>query len=306
MAAERGATIRAFFDEATSTVSYLVWDQATMRGAVIDPVLDWDNRSGEADLHSAQALLDAAKAEGVTVDWVLETHVHADHLTAAPWIKQQTGARIGIGEGVKQVQTIFRPVFGLEDVLPEGGDFDHLFRDGERFRIGSLDVEVMHLPGHTPACIAYRILPAQSDPQGVSDVFVGDTIFMHDYGTARCDFPGGDARTLYRSIRRLLSLPPATRLWMCHDYKAPGRDQYAWESTVADQRGRNPHVQDGKTEDEFVAFRTSRDAKLAAPTLLLPSIQVNIRAGRFPKAEANGVHYLKIPVKAKRPDAALS
>jgi glyoxylase-like metal-dependent hydrolase (beta-lactamase superfamily II) len=273
---------------------------------VIDPVLDWDNRSGEADLRSAKAILDAARDEGVTLEWVLETHVHADHLTASPWIKRETGARIGIGEGVKQVQTIFRPVFGLEDVLPEGGDFDHLFRDGERFRIGSLDVEVTHLPGHTPACVAYRILPPQSEPEGVSDVFVGDTIFMHDYGTARADFPGGDARTLYRSIRRLLSLPPETRLWMCHDYKAPGRDEYAWQSTVAEQRAHNPHVKDGKTEEEFVAFRTQRDAKLSAPTLLLPSIQVNIRAGRFPAAAANGVRYLKIPVKAKVPDAALS
>ncbi len=306
MARVAGPAIRAFFDEATNTVTYLVWDRATMRGAVIDPVWDWDNRSGEADLRSATAVLDAVKAEGVAVDWVLETHVHADHLTASPWIKQQTGARIGIGEGVKQVQTIFRPVFGLEDMAPEGGDFDHLFRDGERFRIGTLDVEVMHLPGHTPACIAYRILPAQSDSGGVSDVFVGDTLFMHDYGTARCDFPGGDARTLYHSIRRLLALPEETRLWMCHDYKAPGRDSFAWESTVAQQRAQNPHVRDGKTEEEFVAFRTARDRQLSAPTLLLPSIQVNVRAGRFPKAEANGVRYLKIPVTAKRPDAALS
>jgi len=298
--------IRAFFDEGTNTVSYLVWDPATRRGAVIDPVLDWDNRSGEADLKSAQVVLDAAIAEGVAVDWVLETHVHADHLTAAPWIKAQTGARIGIGEGVRRVQTIFRPVFGLEDLRPEGGDFDHLFHDGERFRIGTLDVEVMHLPGHTPACAAYRILPRQSDAEAPSDVFVGDTIFMHDYGTARCDFPGGDARTLYRSIRRLLDLPPETRLWMCHDYKAPGREHFAWESTVAEQRAHNPHVKDGMTEDAFVAFRTGRDAKLAAPALLLPSIQVNIRAGRFPAAEANGVRYLKIPVTPKVPDAALS
>lgn len=301
-----GPAIRAFFDEATNTVTYLVWDRATMRGAVIDPVLDWDNRSGEADLRSASVVLDAAAQEGVGVDWVLETHVHADHLTAAPWIKQKTGARIGIGEGVKKVQTIFRPVFGLEDLAPEGGDFDHLFRDGERFRIGTLDVEVMHLPGHTPACVAYRILPPQSEPEAPADVFVGDTIFMHDYGTARADFPGGDARTLYRSIRRLLDLPPETRLWMCHDYKAPGRDHYAWESTVAQQRAANPHVADGRTEEDFVAFRTARDAKLSAPALLLPSIQVNIRAGRFPQAERNGVRYLKVPVTAKHPDAALS
>ena len=303
MAEDRGPAIRAFFDEATNTVSYLVWDRATGQGAVIDPVLDWDNRSGEADLRSAAAILDAAGDEGVAVEWVLETHVHADHLTAAPWIKRKTGARVGIGEGVKQVQTIFRPVFGLEDMRPEGGDFDRLFRDGERFRIGSLDVEAMHLPGHTPACLAYRVLPPQHEPDGVSDVFVGDTIFMHDYGTARCDFPGGDARLLFRSIRRLLSLPPETRLWMCHDYKAAGRDHYAWQSTVARQRAANPHVKDGTTEEAFVAFRTQRDATLAAPALLLPSIQVNIRAGRFPAAEANGVRYLKIPVKEKRADA---
>jgi glyoxylase-like metal-dependent hydrolase (beta-lactamase superfamily II) len=306
MPESRAAAIRAFFDEATNTVTYLVWDPATMRGAVIDPVLDWDNRSGEADLNSAQAVLDAAAEEGIAVDWVLETHVHADHLTASPWIKDRTGARIGIGAGVTRVQTIFRPVFGLQDMLPDGGDFDHLFRDGDRFRIGSLDVEVMHTPGHTPACVAYRVLPPQSEPDGASDVFVGDTLFMHDYGTARCDFPGGDARTLYRSIQRLLALPPETRLWMCHDYKAPGRDRFAWQSSVAEQRAHNPHVKDGSTEEGFVAFRTQRDATLAAPALLLPSIQVNVRAGRFPKAEANGVRYLKIPVTPKRPDAALS
>ena len=303
MAREAGPAIRAFFDEATNTVSYLVWDQATKRGAVVDPVLDWDNRSGEADLKSAKAVLEAAEAEGVAIDWVLETHVHADHLTAAPWIKARTGARIGIGEGVRRVQTIFRPVFGLEDMLPDGGDFGHLFEDGEHFRIGELEVEVLHLPGHTPACVGYRILGREGRPD---DILVGDTIFMHDYGTARADFPGGDARTLFRSIRRLLSLPPETRLWMCHDYKAPGRDSYVWQSTVAEQRAQNPHVKDGTTEEEFVAFRTARDAKLAAPTLLLPSIQVNVRAGRFPQAEANGVRYLRIPVKAKRPDLALS
>jgi glyoxylase-like metal-dependent hydrolase (beta-lactamase superfamily II) len=282
--------IRAFFDEPTNTVSYLVWDPATRDGAVIDPVLDWDNRSGTADTAFADRLLAAAAEAGVTIRWVLETHAHADHLTAAPYLKARTGAPIGIGEHIKDVQRIFRPVFDVRDLKPDGGDFDHLFKDGERFSIGSLAVEVMHLPGHTPADVAYRI---------GSDVFVGDTIFMHDYGTARADFPGGDARQLFRSIRRLLSLPPETRLWMCHDYKAPGRDQYAWQSTVADQRAQNPHVKDGLTEEGFVAFRTQRDATLAAPTLLLPSIQVNIRAGRFPEAEENGVRYLRIPVKQK-------
>jgi glyoxylase-like metal-dependent hydrolase (beta-lactamase superfamily II) len=282
--------IRAFFDEPTNTVSYLVWDPATLEGAVIDPVLDWDNRSGTADTAFADRLLAAAAEAGVKIRWVLETHAHADHLTAAPYLKARTGAPIGIGEHIKDVQRIFRPVFDARDLKPEGGDFDHLFKDGERFSIGSLEVEVMHLPGHTPADVAFRI---------GSDVFVGDTIFMHDYGTARADFPGGDARQLFRSIRRLLSLPPETRLWMCHDYKAPGRDAYAWQSTVADQRAHNPHVKDGMTEEGFVAFRTQRDATLAAPTLLLPSIQVNIRAGRFPEAEENGVRYLRIPVKQK-------
>jgi glyoxylase-like metal-dependent hydrolase (beta-lactamase superfamily II) len=282
--------IRAFFDEPTNTISYLVWDPETRDGAVIDPVLDWDNRSGTADTAFADSVLAAAKEEGVTIRYVLETHAHADHLTAAPYIKARTGAPIGIGEHIKDVQRIFRPVFDAADVKPEGGDFDRLFRDGERFPLGTLEVEVLHVPGHTPADIAYRI---------GDDVFVGDTLFMHDYGTARADFPGGDARQLFRSIKRLLALPPETRLWMCHDYKAPGRDAYAWQSTVAEQRAHNPHVKDGVTEEEFVAFRTKRDATLAAPLLLLPSIQVNIRAGRFPEAEANGVRYLKIPVRQK-------
>lgn len=284
------ASIRPFFDEATNTVSYLIFDPATHQGAVIDPVLDWDHRSGEADTRSADALIEAARREGITIALILETHAHADHLTAAPYIKQRCGGKIGIGEHIKDVQRIFRPVFAADDVKPEGGDFDLLFRDGERIPLGNLEIEVIHTPGHTPACVCYRI---------GDDVFVGDTLFMHDYGTARADFPGGDARALFRSIKHLLALPPETRLWMCHDYKAPGRDTYAWQSTVAEQRAHNPHVKDGVTEDEFVAFRQARDAKLAAPTLLLPSIQVNIRAGRFPEAESNGVRYLKIPVKAR-------
>ena len=284
------ASIRPFFDEATNTVSYLVFDPATRQGAVVDPVLDWDHRSGEADTRSADALIEAAKREGITIALILETHAHADHLTAAPYIKQGCGGKIGIGEHIKDVQRIFRPVFAADDVKPEGGDFDILFRDGDRIALGNLEIEVIHTPGHTPACVCYRI---------GDDVFVGDTLFMHDYGTARADFPGGDARALFRSIKRLLALSPETRLWMCHDYKAPGRDTYAWQSSVAEQRAHNPHVKDGVTEDEFVAFRQARDAKLAAPTLLLPSIQVNIRAGRFPEAESNGVRYLKIPVKAR-------
>ena len=284
-------SIQAFFDEPTHTVSYLVADPATRRAAVIDPVLDYDAGSGEVDTSSVEAILNAADAGGLIIERVMETHAHADHLSGAPFIKQRTGARIGIGEHIRDVQRIFRPMFNADDVKEDGGDFDCLFHDGERFRIGTLDVEVLHVPGHTPADIAYKIGDA---------VFVGDSLFMPDYGTARADFPGGDPHQLYRSIRRLLALPPETRLFMCHDYKAPGRDHYAWETNVAEQRAHNKHVHDGITEDEFVAMRDARDATLAAPTLLLPSIQVNIRAGRFPPAESNGVRYLLIPVKPKR------
>jgi glyoxylase-like metal-dependent hydrolase (beta-lactamase superfamily II) len=282
--------IRAFFDEPTNTVSYLVADPATKKAAIIDPVFDYDHASGTVDTRSVEAMLKAAVEAGYIVEWALETHAHADHLSGAPYIKARTGAKIGIGEHIKDVQKIFRPIFNATDLKPDGSDFDHLFEDGERFTIGELDVEVLHTPGHTPADVSYKVEDA---------VFVGDTMFMPDYGTARADFPGGDAHQLYRSIRRLTALPPETRLFMCHDYKAPGRDTYAWEATVAEQRERNVHVKEGVTEDEFVAMRTARDAKLAAPRLLLPSIQTNIRAGKFPPAEANGVRYLMIPVKLK-------
>lgn len=282
--------IRAFFDEPTNTVSYLVADPATGKAAIIDPVFDYDHNSGTVDTRSVEAMLKAAEDSGYTIEWALETHAHADHLSGAPYIKAKTGAKIGIGEHIKDVQKIFRPIFNATDLNPDGSDFDHLFRDGERFTIGELDVEVLHTPGHTPADISYKVEDA---------VFVGDTMFMPDYGTARADFPGGDAHQLYRSIRRLTALPPETRLFMCHDYKAPGRDAYAWETTVAEQRGKNVHVKEGVTEEEFVAMRTARDAKLAAPRLLLPSIQTNIRAGKFPPAEANGVRYLMIPVTLK-------
>ena len=282
--------IRAFFDEPTNTFSYLVADPATKRAAVIDPVLDYDPKSGEVDHRSVEAILAAARAAGYAIEWSLETHAHADHLSGSPYVKAKTGAKIGIGENIKEVQRIFRPVFNASDLKTDGSDFDHLFKDGERFKIGQLEVEVIYTPGHTPACVSYKVADA---------VFVGDTLFMPDYGTARADFPGGDAHQLYRSIRKLLSLPPQTRLFMCHDYKAPGRDSYAYETTVAEQRKNNVHVHEGVGEDEFVAMRNARDATLSAPTLLLPSIQVNIRAGRFPAAEANGVRYLKIPVKFK-------
>ena len=288
--------IRAFYDEPTNTVTYLVWDARTRQAAVIDPVLDYDPATGEADTRSVQAVLAEAEQLGLQVVWALETHAHADHLSGAPFIKARTGAAIGIGEHIRDVQRIFRPIFNATDLQTDGSDFDHLFADGERFAIGDLEAEVLHTPGHTPADVSYRIGDA---------VFVGDTIFMPDYGTARADFPGGDARQLYRSIRRLLSLPAETRLFMCHDYKAPGRDTYAWETTVEAQRTGNVHVREGVSEDDYVAMRTARDETLSAPKLLLPSIQVNIRAGRFPPAQANGVSYLMIPVKVRGQTGAL-
>jgi len=280
--------IKAFFDVPTHTVSYLLADPSSGEAAVIDPVLDFDLASGKADTLSAARILDFAAEQRWRITMALETHAHADHLSAAPYFKAQTGAAIGIGEHIRDVQKTFQPLFALDDLQPDGADFDHLFRDGERFRIGALEVEVLHVPGHTPADVAYRAGDA---------VFVGDTLFMPDYGTARADFPGGDARTLYRSIRRILSLPGNTRLFMCHDYKAPGRDDYRWETTVTDQRRANVHVHDGVSEDAFVSMREARDATLAVPMLLLPAIQVNIRAGRLPEAAANGIRYLKIPVK---------
>ncbi|MBM9914558.1 MULTISPECIES: MBL fold metallo-hydrolase [Stenotrophomonas] len=282
------AQIQAFFDETTNTVTYLVSDPVTRQAAVIDPVLDYDHRSGNVSTASADQVLADAAAQLLEVAWILETHAHADHLSAAPYLKERTGARVAIGEHICDVQAMFRPVFNLNDVSGDGGEFDHLLRDGETFTIGELEVEVLHTPGHTPACVSYRIGDA---------VFVGDTLFMPDYGTARADFPGGNARTLYQSIQKLLALPPATRLFMCHDYKAPGRASYAWESTVAEERSRNVHVHDGVDADAFVAMRERRDATLAAPALLLPSVQVNIRAGRWPKAESNGVCYLKTPMR---------
>jgi len=282
--------IRAFFDEPTHTVSYLVADPATRQAAVIDPVLDYDENSGEVDTRSVEAILKSAAEQDIDIVWALETHAHADHLSGAPYIKAKTGARIGIGEHITDVQRIFRPIFNATDLKADGSDFDHLFKDGERFAIGELAAEVLYTPGHTPADISYKIEDA---------VFVGDTLFMPDYGTARADFPGGDARQLYHSIKKLLALADATRLFMCHDYKAPGRDHYAWETTVKDERDHNVHIGGSKGEDDFVAMRTARDSKLATPKLLLPSIQVNIRAGRFPPAEANGVRYLRIPVKLR-------
>jgi glyoxylase-like metal-dependent hydrolase (beta-lactamase superfamily II) len=279
------ADIQAFFDEATFTVSYLVADPASRVAAVIDPVLDFDVKAGRTSTASADAILDAGAARGLTIALVLETHVHADHLSAGAYVREKTGAKIVIGEHVSEVRRAFAPLFGLD--LREGDDFDRLVKDGETFKVGALDVEVMFTPGHTPACVSYKIGDA---------VFVGDTLFMPDYGTARADFPGGDARTLYRSIKRLLSLPGETRLFLCHDYKAPGRDVYTWETTVAAQRAHNVHIGNSVSEDAFVAMRTARDKTLQMPVLILPSIQVNVRAGKLPEPEANGVSYLKIPL----------
>lgn len=282
-------SIQAFFDESTNTVSYLVSDPKSQEAAVIDPVLDFGHADGKISTKSADAILAAARQAGIHIVWVLETHAHADHLSAAPYIREQTGAQIGIGRHICDVQHIFRDVFNLteKEVSGRGIEFDRLFDDSDRFMVGGLEFQVLHTPGHTPACVSYLVADA---------VFVGDTLFMPDYGTARADFPGGDARVLYQSIRRILDLPSHTRLFLCHDYKAPGRDEYAWETTVAEQRRSNIHVHDGVTEDDFVAMRTRRDATLSPPTLLLPSIQVNIRAGRLPEPESNGRRYLKLPL----------
>ena len=280
--------VEAFFDEPTNTVSYLVVDPQTRRAAVVDPVLDYDQRTGKASAKSADRIIGRAAALEATIDWVLETHVHADHLSGAPYIKVRTGAKVVIGERIREVQKIFRPVFNALDVSGDGSEFDRLVKDGDRLRLGDLTIEVIATPGHTPACVSYKI---------GDTVFVGDTLFMPDYGTARADFPGGDARALYRSIRRLLALPKDTRLFMCHDYLPKGgRDHYAWETTVGDELAHNIHVHDGVGEDQFVAMRQARDATLSAPVLLMPSIQVNMRAGKLPPADANGVHYIKIPV----------
>lgn len=282
--------IEAFFDDATNTISYLVADPATLQTAVIDPVLDFDLYSGEVDTTSADRILARAKEKGWQITMVLETHAHADHLSAAPYIKAKTGASIGIGEHIRNVQKIFRPVFALDDLKTDGSDFDLLFADGECFKLGDLKIRTILTPGHTPADLTYLI---------ADTAFIGDTLFMPDYGTARADFPGGDARTLYRSIRKILDLPGETRLFLCHDYLGPEREEYQWKTTVAEQRQHNIHVHDGVTEDEFAAMREARDATLSVPKLLLPSIQVNVRAGRFPAAKDNGVRYMRIPVKVK-------
>lgn len=282
--------VRAFFDEDTFTVSYVVHDCGTRAGAVIDSVLDYDPASGRTSNGSADDILAYVREENIAVQWLLETHAHADHLTAAPYLQQKLGAAIAIGERIVTVQETFGKLFNVgSEFRRDGSDFDRLFSDGEQFQIGNIEVTVMHVPGHTPACVAYVIGDA---------VFVGDTMFMPDYGTARADFPGGDARTLFRSLRRILELPGQARLFMCHDYLPEGRSEFRWETTVEAQRKHNIHAHDGISEDDFVAMREARDKTLAMPRLILPSVQVNMRAGHMPAPESNGVSYLKIPLNA--------
>ena len=279
--------IKAFFDEATYTVTYVV--AADGRAAVIDPVLDYHAASGRTATRSADAVIDHIRAEDLTLDWILETHVHADHLSAARYLKDALGGQIGIGADVAMVQDTFKGVFNIADLAVDGSQFDRLFTDGDTFPIGDIEARVMHTPGHTPACVTYVIGDA---------AFVGDMLFMPDFGTARTDFPGGSAETLYRSIQRILSLPDDARLFMCHDYKAPGRDEYRWETTVAEQRENNVHIHTGVSEAQFVEFREGRDADLGMPALILPSLQANIRAGDLPEPEDNGVRYFKVPIDA--------
>ncbi len=280
--------VKTFFDEATFTASHVVIDPATKKCAIIDSVLDYDPASGRTTTKSADEIIAYVKDNGLTVEWILETHVHADHLTAAPYLKENLGGKTAIGDKIDVVQGVFAKVFNAESAFKrDGSQFDKLFADGETFKVGEIDAHVIHTPGHTPACSTIIIGDAG---------FVGDTLFMPDYGTARCDFPGGDAKTLYRSIQKIFALPSETRLFMCHDYKAPDRDEFVWETTVGEEREKNIHVHDGITEEEFVKMREARDKTLAMPRLILPSVQVNMRAGDMPPAEDNGVVYLKVPL----------
>jgi len=286
------AQIRGFFDPATSTITHVVADPATGRAAVIDSVLDFDPKSGRTSTTGADAVIARVREHGLVVEWLLETHAHADHLSAAPYLQGRLGGRVAIGEHIREMQKVFGRLFNAPDIAADGAPFDHLFRDGESFQIGTLQVQAWHTPGHTPACVSYLVRSADG-----LDVFIGDTLFMPDYGSARCDFPGGDAHVLYASVRRLLALPPETRLHLCHDY-APGERAPQWVTTVAAQRRGNLHLHDGVSEEDFVAMRRARDSTLAMPVLLLPAVQVNVRAGHLPPAEDNGVSYLKIPIDA--------
>lgn len=282
------ARVHGIFDPATYTISYVVAEPTGDRCAIIDPVLDYDPKSGRTSTHSADALLAWIAAERLTVDWILETHAHADHVSAAQYLKSKVGGQVAIGEHITRVQAGFKRLFNEDErFATDGSQFDHLLKDGETFNIGALHARVMHTPGHTPACVSYVIGDA---------CFVGDTLFMPDYGTARCDFPGGDAAELYRSIHKILSLPDDTHLFMCHDYLTPTRDHHLWQTTVRDERKHNVHVHEGIDQAEFVKLRSARDATLAVPVLILPSVQINMRAGHKPPAEANGISYLKIPL----------
>ncbi|MBG6073936.1 MULTISPECIES: MBL fold metallo-hydrolase [unclassified Polaromonas] len=281
------AETQAFFDPATHTVTYVLWDKASRHAAVIDPVLDYDFKSGHTHTESAERVLAFLQEHQLQVDWILETHAHADHLSGAHYLQERIGGRIAIGEHIREVQTVFSKLFNFErSFMPDGKQFDHLFKDGETFMIGGVQATALLVPGHTPADMAYRVEGA---------VFVGDTLFMPDVGTARADFPGGDAHQLYRSIHRILQLPPDTVVYVCHDYPPTSREP-AWQTTVAEQRARNIHVRDGISEDEFVAMRMARDATLDMPTLILPAIQVNVRAGEMPPADDNGIAYMRIPI----------
>jgi len=282
--------VKAFFDEETNTVTYVVSDRGDKTCAIIDPVLNFDQASGRTSTRSADELIDFINSHRLKVVWILETHAHADHLSAAAYLKTQTGGTTGIGRHITDVQIVFKNVFNIgEEFSPDGRQFARLLDDGDVLPLGSLEIRVMHTPGHTPACVTFVVGDC---------AFIGDTLFMPDYGTARVDFPGGDAAVLYRSIQRIFGLPGDTRLFMCHDYKAPGRDVYAWETTVREEREGNVHIHRGVAESEFIEFRTKRDATLSMPKLILPSIQVNIRAGEMPPADDNGVVYLKLPVDA--------
>lgn len=282
--------VTAFFDPDTSTYSYVVRDPASQACVIIDSVLDYDPASGRTKTAGAERIVEFVREQQLKVEFLLETHVHADHLSAAPYLQQQLGGQLAIGAKITTVQQVFAEIFNAEaEFAKDGSQFDRLLNEGDILTFGGMSIEVLHTPGHTPACLSYVIGDA---------VFVGDTLFMPDYGTARCDFPGGDAHTLYKSIQRLFELPDNTRMFLCHDYKAPGREEYCNETTVAEQRQNNIHVRQGVSEDEFVVMRTERDATLSMPTLILPSVQVNMRAGELPPAEDNGVRYLKIPLNA--------
>lgn len=282
--------VKGFFDQATYTISYVVSDPETKRCAIIDSLLDFDQASGRTSTQSADKLISFVRENGLTCEWIIDTHVHADHLTAAPYIRAQLGGKTSIGDKIPVVQRVFGNIFNEgQSFHTDGSQFDHLFKPGETYRLGNIEARALSTPGHTPACMTHVIGDA---------MFVGDTIFMPDFGTARCDFPGGDAGTLYDSVQMLFEYPDETRMFLCHDYKAPGRDEFVWETTIGEQKRSNIHVKDGTSRDEFIRMRTERDATLDMPKLILPSVQVNMRAGDMPPPEDNGVRYMKVPINA--------